>query len=96
MVGILSISILSVKNRGVGGLLNGKNPLSVTKVILSLFKKKKKKGKRKRNATVKKGDVSAVVKRSNLLCDFAGISRSFFGNEKQKIIRQVVVAVNVP
>ena len=72
-----------------------KNSLSVTKVILSLFKKKKKE-KRKRNATVKKGDVSAVVKRSNLPCDFAGISRSFFGNEKQKIIRQVVVAVNVP
>ena len=45
---------------------------------------------------MKKGDISAVVKRSNLLCDFAGISRSFFGNEKQKIIRQVVVAVNVP
>ena len=72
-----------------------KNSLSVTKVILSLFKKKKKE-KRKRNATVKKGDVSAVVKRSNLLCDCAGTSRTFFGNGKQKIIRQVVAAVNVP
>ena len=34
LVGILSILILSVKNRGkVGFLLNGQNPLSVTKVI---------------------------------------------------------------
>ena len=38
-VGIQSILILSVKNRGMGGggggadLLNGQNPLSVTKVI---------------------------------------------------------------
>ena len=38
---------------------------------------------------MKKGDVdvSVVVKRSNLLCDFAGISRTFFfGNEEQKIM----------
>ena len=39
LVGILSILILSIKNRkereggGGEGLLNGKNPLSVTKVI---------------------------------------------------------------
>ena len=35
LVDILSILLLSVKNRGVvgGGLLNGQNPLSVTKVI---------------------------------------------------------------
>ena len=33
--GILTIWILSIKNRGEGarGLLNGQNPLSVTKVI---------------------------------------------------------------
>ena len=35
LVGILTILILSIKNRGEGGrgLLNGQNPLSVTKVI---------------------------------------------------------------
>ena len=34
LVDILFILILSVKNRGVGGgLLNGQNPLSVTKVF---------------------------------------------------------------
>ena len=37
LIGILSILILLVKNRGWGGegegLLNGQNPLSVTKVI---------------------------------------------------------------
>ena len=34
LVGILSILIFSVKNRiGIGRLLNGQNPLSVTKVI---------------------------------------------------------------
>ena len=33
LVGIPFILILSVKNRGRGGLLNGQNPLSVTKVI---------------------------------------------------------------
>ena len=72
-------------------LLNGQNPLSVTKVIcrqsLSAIQKKKK--KKQRNALVKKGDVdfSVVVKRRNLLCDFAGISRTFFfGNEEQKIM----------
>ena len=65
-------------------LLNGQNPLSVTKVIcrqsLSAIQKKKRKKKKQRNAPVKKGDVdvSVVVKRSNLLCDFAGISRTFF------------------
>ena len=96
LVGILSISILFVKNRG-RGLLNGQNALSVTKVIsrqsLSAIQKKK---KRKRSAPVKKGDVSVVVKRSNLLCDCAGTSRTFFGNEEKKINRQVVVAINVP
>ena len=95
LVGILSISILFVKNRG-RGLLNGQNALSVTKVIsrqsLSAIQKKK----RKRSAPVKKGDVSVVVKRSNLLCDCAGTSRTFFGNEEKKINRQVVVAINVP
>ena len=48
LVGILSISILFVKNGG-RGLLNGQNALSVTKVIsrqsLSAIQKKKKKGK---------------------------------------------------
>ena len=39
----------------------------------------------KRNAPVKKSDVSVVVKRSNLFCDFAGIS-IIFGNEAQKIM----------
>ena len=95
LVGILSISILFVKNRG-RGLLNGQNALSVTKVIsrqsLSAIQKKK----RKRSAPVKKGDVSVVVKRSNLLCDCAGTSRTFLGNEEKKINRQVVVAINVP
>ena len=33
LVGIPFILILSVKNRGERGLLNGQNPLSVTKVI---------------------------------------------------------------
>ena len=54
-------------------LLNGQNPLSVTKVIcrqsLSAITKKKK--KKKGNAPAKK-DVSVVVKRINSLCDFAG------------------------
>ena len=54
-----------------------------------LFKKKKKtkkkKKKRKRNDPVKKGDVSVVVKRSNLFCDFAGIS-IILGTEAQKIM----------
>ena len=45
---------------------------------------------------MKKGDVSVVVKRSNLLCDCAGTSRTFLGNEEKKINRQVVVAINVP
>ena len=45
---------------------------------------------------MKKGDVSVVVKRSNLLCDFAGTSRTFFGNEEKKINRQIGVAINVP
>ena len=35
LVGIVSILILTVKNRGVGGLLNGQNLLSVTKKYLS-------------------------------------------------------------
>ena len=39
----------------------------------------------KRNAPVKKSDVSVVVKRSNLFCDFAGIS-IIFDNEAQKIM----------
>ena len=50
LVGILSISILFVKNRG-RGLLNGQNALSVTKVIsrqsLSAIQKKKKKEKKR-------------------------------------------------
>ena len=44
-----------------------------------------KKKERKRNDPVKKGDASVVVKKSNLFCDFAGIS-IIFGNEAQKIM----------
>ena len=50
--------------------------------MLSAIQKKQTK---KRNAPVKKGDVSVVVKRSNLFCEFVGIPITF-GNEAQKIM----------
>ena len=53
-------------------------------MLRSALQKKKKK-KWKRNAPVKKGDVSFVVKRSNLFCNSARIS-IIFSNEAQKMM----------